>query len=162
MTDREKLVELLADKCSFRDNPCKGCECMAIAPQCREEVFGEVADHLIANGVTVREWISVEDRLPGSQVPVLVCAKDKTFGYRRVLKAAHVGHHEYSTEDYGWQEYEGDTEYDEEKDCFWIPECWYETNAVEENGNWIIDSDYIVTHWMPLPETPQKKEEPHE
>lgn len=103
------------------------------------------------------DWISVKDGLPESQVPVLVCAKDKTFGYRRVLKAAHVGHHEYSTEDYGWQEYEGDTEYDEGKDCFWIPECWYETNSVEENGNWIIDCDYIVTHWMTLPEPPKEE-----
>ena len=24
----------------------------------------EIADHLIANGVTVQEWISVDDRLP--------------------------------------------------------------------------------------------------
>ena len=26
--------------------------------------IGEIADHLIANGVTVQEWISVKDRLP--------------------------------------------------------------------------------------------------
>lgn len=25
---------------------------------------GDIADHLIANGVTVQEWISVDDRLP--------------------------------------------------------------------------------------------------
>ena len=25
---------------------------------------GDIADHLIANGVTVQEWISVKDRLP--------------------------------------------------------------------------------------------------
>ena len=49
------------------------------------------------------------------------------------------------------------TEYDEENDCFWIPECWYEVNSVEDNGNWIIDSDYDVTHWMPLPEAPKMK-----
>ena len=27
-------------------------------------IFGQMADHLIANGVTVNEWISVKDRLP--------------------------------------------------------------------------------------------------
>lgn len=103
------------------------------------------------------EWISVKDRLPKTQKPVLVCAKDKTFGYKRVLKAAHVGYHECSTDDYEWQEYEGDTEYDEEKDCFWIPDCWYETNAVEDNGNWILNDDYEITHWMPLPEPPKEE-----
>lgn len=28
---------------------------------------GFIADHLIANGVTVQEWISVKDRLPGKE-----------------------------------------------------------------------------------------------
>ena len=32
----------------------------------------QVAEHLISNGVTVQEWISVEDRLPEPFVPVLV------------------------------------------------------------------------------------------
>lgn len=102
-------------------------------------------------------WISVKDRLPEKQKPVFVCAKDKIFGYQRTLKAAHVGYHECSTEDYGWQEYEGDAEYDEQNDCFWIPECWYEVNSVEDNTNWIIDYDYEVTHWMELPEGPKEE-----
>ena len=103
------------------------------------------------------KWIPVRERLPESENLVLVSAREKTFGYRHTLIAAHIGHHEATTEDSGWREYEGDTEYDEENDCFWIPECWWEVNAVEDNGNWIIDSEYEVTHWMPLPE-PQKEE----
>lgn len=48
MDVREKLVELLDANCGYVD-----------------EVEAEVlADHLIANGVTVQEWISVDDRLP--------------------------------------------------------------------------------------------------
>ena len=31
-----------------------------------------IADHLIANGVTVQEWISVEDRLPEEKVDCIV------------------------------------------------------------------------------------------
>ena len=48
MDVREKLVELLDTNCGYVD-----------------EVAAEVlADHLIANGVTVQEWISVTERLP--------------------------------------------------------------------------------------------------
>lgn len=111
---------------------------------------------MIKNGDIPPQWISVEDRLPESEKIVLAAAKDKTFGYHHILMVAHIGCHEFSTEEYGWRDYEGDTEYDEENDCFWIPECWYEVNSVEDNGNWIIDSDYVVTHWMPLPEPPKE------
>lgn len=47
MDVREKLVELIA-------------ETIELYPSEREEL----ADGLIANGVTVQEWISVNDRLP--------------------------------------------------------------------------------------------------
>ena len=33
----------------------------------------EFADHLIAHGVTVQEWISVEDRLPEDNSNVIAC-----------------------------------------------------------------------------------------
>lgn len=101
------------------------------------------------------KWISVKERLPESEKIVLVSAVSKQFGYRHTLMAAHIGHHEATTED--WREYEGDTEYDEENDCFWIPECWWESNAIEDNGNWIIDGEYDVTHWMPLPSLPKEE-----
>ena len=42
------------------------------AEQARKYVFGEMADHLIANGVTVQKWIPVTERLPEVNVPVLV------------------------------------------------------------------------------------------
>ena len=32
----------------------------------------EIADHLISNGVTVQEWISVDDRLPEEKVNCIV------------------------------------------------------------------------------------------
>lgn len=47
MTDLEKLVELL----------------YGLSIDTKEDAE-HVADHLIANGVTVQEWISVKDRLP--------------------------------------------------------------------------------------------------
>ena len=51
MDVREKLVELLTEFYGC-DPVYYGVDALAIA------------DHLIANGVTVQEWISVKDRLP--------------------------------------------------------------------------------------------------
>ena len=61
MNVREKLVELL------KTNACPSpfmCD-----PTCKYYGFGDCfpdrfADYLIAHGVTVQEWISVDDRLP--------------------------------------------------------------------------------------------------
>ena len=54
MDVREKLVELIFDSlCRHVDKSCKLAE--------------NIADDLIANGVTVQEWISVKDRLPDNK-----------------------------------------------------------------------------------------------
>ena len=69
MDVREKMVELLTDnlpRCGNLpswDNP--------LQLSCDEQVQ-RIADHLIMNGVTVQEWISVDDRLPEPFVSVLV------------------------------------------------------------------------------------------
>ena len=55
MDVREKLVELIA-------------ETIELYPSEREEL----ADGLIANGVTVQEWISVKERLPQEKVDCIV------------------------------------------------------------------------------------------
>lgn len=52
MTDREKLIELVA------------------AALCNQSIE-EVAEHLLANGVTVQKWIPVTERLPADEMPVL-------------------------------------------------------------------------------------------
>ena len=55
MDVREKLVELIA-------------ETIELYPSERKEL----ADGLIAHGVTVQEWISVDDRLPEEKVNCIV------------------------------------------------------------------------------------------
>ena len=49
---RETLIKLI-DECIYCTN-------------------GQLADYLIANGVTVQEWISVKDRLPDNDTYILV------------------------------------------------------------------------------------------
>ena len=59
MDVREKLVELLD-----------------IIIQPGQKTLGDIADYLISNGVTVQEWISVDDRLPEENTTV-IAATDK-------------------------------------------------------------------------------------
>ena len=54
MDVREKLVELIRQ-----------------ADHSGKWMYKQLADHLIANGVTVQEWISVDDRLPENDVMVI-------------------------------------------------------------------------------------------
>ena len=67
MDVREKLVELLKSVLpNFRNN-------MAYWG---EKPIYEFADYLIANGVTVQEWISVDDRLPEDDSDVLAYSRN--------------------------------------------------------------------------------------
>ena len=65
MDVREKLVELLSEKCMETCKQRKGCVCsVEECKRIKEKCCGFYADHLIANGVTVQEWILVDDMLP--------------------------------------------------------------------------------------------------
>ena len=72
MDVREKLVELL-NEAFFDYNHGKG---DGYIPK-------NFADHLVANGVTVQEWISVEDRLPENDGSYLVTMN--SFGGRKYI-----------------------------------------------------------------------------
>lgn len=74
MDVREKLVELIAQKvCETWSGTCDQWlphDCgKCYANDCH---ISEVADHLIGNGVTVQEWVSVDDRLPEEKVDCIV------------------------------------------------------------------------------------------
>lgn len=71
MDVREKLVELI--KAGIR----KGLR--AMGGERLDYSFEDVADHLISNGVTVQEWISVKDRLPEAGEYVVCIAKRNPF-----------------------------------------------------------------------------------
>ena len=59
MDVREKLVELLTEF--------YGCD-----PMYYNVDALAIADHLVSNGVTVQEWISVDDRLPEETINCIV------------------------------------------------------------------------------------------
>ena len=77
------------------------------------------------------EWISVKDRLPEYDVPVLVISKTYPNEVTTAVLRYEDGWH--------WEQYAG-YGFLSDKDC-------YE-----------FDDDYQYTHWMPLP-TPPKEDE---
>ena len=81
MDVREKLVELLADL-DCNAECCKDCEFAKDIDGCVRKQKEIIADHLIAHGVTVQEWISVKDRLPENMDDrVLVLLPTKSYDY---------------------------------------------------------------------------------
>lgn len=102
-------------------------------------------------------WISVEERLPENDVPVLVSAKRKAWNgkeYSVVFTAFHTDGTTH-TEDsgYGWDLEGTGLKYCEETDDYIIPEAWWEDVRYGEEFSKVYDT--TVTHWMPLPEPPE-------
>ena len=125
MDVREKLVELLDHiYLPMMDGPNTIGEC-----RIPHELNEEIADHLITNGVTVQEWISVNDRLP--------------------IEEAKAHEHEWPGEycEFLVMIEKGSLPttlyYDLEENE------WFRINTALERET------YEVTHWMPLPLPPK-------
>ena len=101
MNVREKLVELL------KTNACPApfmCD-----PACRYYGYGDCfpdrfADHLIDNGVTVQEWISVKDRLPEPKHEFDARNWYLVALSNGVVKELAYEFHNHSVFGYGWRE----------------------------------------------------------
>ena len=142
MDVREKLVELL---CGC---PCES-DCEGMIGSCPNrkngncnEIFklsycavSKLAQHLIANGVTVQEWISVNDRLPE--------AYDKepdwsvTVLFRTIQGHIHSGYRNIGRSKKSF--------YDDD----WTPPYW-----LDDSENLTFEEDE-VTHWQYLPQPPK-------
>ena len=117
MDVREKLVELLDNfpvQMEWHDNE-------------------ELADHLIAHGVTVQEWISVKDRLPEEDGKYLVFEQSNGRSNTSILRfakdARKVDRYDFKGR---WKN------------------AWYEYDS--EWGHYTVNS---VTHWQYLPQPPK-------
>lgn len=68
---REKLIELIQSAVSG----------------CATYWAGLIADHLIANGVTIQKWIPVKERLPEKSGYYLVCTVHEFYKTANIAKA---------------------------------------------------------------------------
>ena len=153
---REKLVELL------RSVPRR--EEVSIGRGCGKSFarLGIIADHLIANGVTVQEWISVKDRLPEENEYVMIwCGECQIARIEKGIseqqrKAMKIGKLDDPFET-GWtlasgyfsfkrsQAYKACDEQGNNR----VPYCWYANGGPME---WFGQE---VTHWAYLPQPPK-------
>ena len=125
MDVREKLVEIMEDL-GCNNEYCKDCEFCNDIDGCVHRRKEIIADRLIANGVTVQEWISVKDRLPDNKEYDWVLAQVvEDNGYMHIPKVMEYRQlrNDWFEETYGW--------------------------LSEHNGL------FSVTHWMPLPQPPK-------
>ena len=123
MDVREKLVELLTDSLPRIGNLPK---CDNPLQYTMDEIVERIADHLIMNGVTVQEWISVKDRLPDNKEYDWVLAQvveDNGFMHIPTVMEYRQSKNDWFEETYGW--------------------------LSDHNGA------FTVTHWMPLPLPPK-------
>ncbi len=115
MDVREKLVEL--------------CEDLETLPCC--DTYEEQAEYLISHGVTVHEWISVDDRLP-----------EETGRYLTVKKRI-------APDDFGGNRT------DIVIIRFFVDDGFRMPIHIPDWINKKINEE--VTHWMPIPPEPQKE-----
>lgn len=123
MDVREKLVELIE-----QSGACF--ECFPVGDYEQKQIE-KIANHLIAHGVTVQEWISVNERTPTeADGTVWVCLAD-VFPYNEKEPYIDAKHDRRITEAFYSQ----------------FSKRWYEDGAVFPDG--------VVTHWMEKPQPPK-------
>ena len=126
MDVREKLVEIMEDL-GCNDEYCKDCEFCNDIDGCVHRQKEIIADRLIDNGVTVQEWVSVDDRLPKTDGIYIVCDCRlngnpwiHTAGFRKASSS------------------------------------WCELHGVYyDDGYGRYSEQDKITHWMPMPNPPK-------
>ena len=141
MDVREKLIEILSKP---------------IFPHELVDPIEAVADYLLDSGVTVQEWVSVDDRLPENGVHVLLCCETHRYGGEISGKYVCDGYYAEANKIIaGGFPDDCNCEYSEEDDEYYLCEGWYEIIKNWDDYNSVTVEDF-VTHWMPLPHPPKE------
>lgn len=123
---------------------------------CETALLADALAYIQQLEAQVPKWISVEERLPKNEKPVLVATKWSLMGMRGMAVSCGFytdGKTSTGNSDYNWNDGDCDLIYDEEEDEYIVPEGWWESVRYTEQFSAI---DEPVTHWMPLPEPPKE------
>lgn len=103
-----------------------------------------------------RRWIPVSEK-PKTLNPVYISYVSNYNKKRYQSVASYIAPRTVLAEDFLTDECDTSScqEYDDENDCYWVIEGWWEESTVSEIQYMIPD---VVTHWMPLPQPPQERE----
>ena len=102
------------------------------------------------------KWISVDERLPENEKPVLIATKWSLMGMRGMAVSCgfHTDGKTFSGDsNYNWTDGNVDLIYDEDEDEYIVPECWWESVRYSDEFSAV---DEPVLYWMPLPEAPKE------
>jgi hypothetical protein len=111
-----------------------------------------------ADVAPVIRWIPITERLPKPETEVMiVCNRN---GRRFIATAIHEdGTLFVGDSDWSWNDSCEYGRYDEERDDYIIPECWWESRCFTPDDVYNCPVDCEVTHWMPMPELPKEEDD---
>jgi len=98
----------------------------------------------------MNEWIKCSNKMPEAKQRVLAYCKSSR-GLNRIETSFYIPPKTVLAQELFGDDSFGTEEYDEEKDCYWSTEGWYE-DSWESEQTWLISDP--VTHWMLLPNYP--------
>jgi hypothetical protein len=101
-----------------------------------------------------RRWVSTKEKLPESGKHVLLCCEVKPLGKKYICDGYYASPKSITCVCGD----EIDCEYDDKTDEYYLLEGFYEVIKNWEEFSSISISDF-VTHWMPLPQPPEKESE---
>ncbi|MPM00572.1 hypothetical protein SDC9_46799 [bioreactor metagenome] len=95
-------------------------------------------------------WVPVENGLPKSGEHVWLCCEVRPSGRQYMCDGYYA-----TPKSIACSNPEGAIEYDEDTDEYYLLEGWYEVIKNWDDFSSVCIDDF-VTHWMPLPEFPEK------
>ena len=96
------------------------------------------------------DWININTDKPKNLQEVIVCFNDN--GRRVITIATYVAPNSVLEEDFLSEDAEGCSDYDAEKDCYWVTEGFFEYMTTSDQS-WLISGE--ITHWMAKPKLPE-------